>query len=68
MGARRTLDRCPGPLPEIHADGDSVTFAFDLQDVPSSRLVVRCDSEGDVFASILDVVPPPSPYPFTAGE
>jgi hypothetical protein len=68
MGARRMLDRCPGALPEIHAEGDSVTFAFDLHDVPAWRLIVRCDANGDVFASILDLVPPPSPYPFTAGE
>lgn len=68
MAARKLLDRRPGPLPEIHADGDSVTFAFDLRDVPASRLFVRCDARGDVFASILDLPSSGPSYPFTAGE
>ena len=30
MAARKTLDRRPGPLPDIQMDGDSVSFIFDL--------------------------------------
>jgi hypothetical protein len=47
-------------------DGDSVTFTFDLVDPTDSRLVVRCDAHGEVYAHI-----PPAPkpfYPFTAGD
>ena len=68
MAARKTLDRRPGPLPEIHSDGDSVTFAFDLADVPQTRLIVRCDASGDVFARLLDLPVQGPPFPFTAGE
>ena len=68
MAARKALDRRPGPLPEIHTDGDSVTFAFDLHDVPAARLIVRCDARGDVFASIIEPPAAGPSYPFTAGE
>lgn len=67
MAARKTLDRRPGPLPEIHSDGDSVTFAFDLQDL-TSRLMVRCDANGEVYACIRDPRPTGPAFPFTAGE
>jgi hypothetical protein len=67
MAARKALDRRPGPLPDIQTDGDSVTFAFDLQD-PSARLIVRCDARGEVFASILEPRPAGPSFPFTAGE
>lgn len=67
MAARKALDRRPGPLPEIQMDGDSVTFAFDLADLTSARLFVRCDANGEVYASIPDRARRP-PYPFTAGD
>ena len=52
--ARETIDRRPGPAPEIRATGDSVTFGFAvgaLQD--GLQLVIRCDAEGNVWASIV---------------
>jgi hypothetical protein len=67
MAARKTLDRRPGPLPDIQMDGDSVTFTFDLTEPLDARLVVRCDARGDVYVAIPPAVPRP-PYPFTAGE
>jgi hypothetical protein len=67
MAARKALDRRPGPLPEITMEGDSVTFSFELAELTSSRLIVRCDGHGEVYACIAD--PPRRPsYPFTAGD
>jgi hypothetical protein len=48
-------------------DGDSVTFAFDLADLTNARLFVRCDANGEVYASIPDRSQRAS-HPFTAGE
>ena len=67
MAARRTLDRRPGPLPDIQMDGDSVTFTFDLADPLRAQLVVRCDPRGDVYAAIPERQQR-APYPFTAGD
>ena len=67
MAARKTIDRRPGPLPDIHMDGDSVIFTFDLVDPFDSRLVVRCDAHGEVYARIPEQAQGPS-YPFTAGD
>ena len=67
MATRRALDRRPGPLPDIHTDGDSVSFTFDLTDPLDARLIVRCDGHGDVYACIPENVRRP-PYPFTAGD
>jgi hypothetical protein len=67
MAARRTLDQRPGPLPDIHMDGDSVTFTFDLADPLHEHLVVRCDPDGEVYIAIPECQHHP-PYPFTAGD
>jgi hypothetical protein len=67
MAARKTVDRRPGPLPDIQLEGDSVVFSFDLTESLDSHLVMRCDARGDVYVSILKVTALP-PYPFTAGE
>jgi hypothetical protein len=49
-------DRQPGPVPEIRADGDSVSFRIVVPGEPEgTQLVLRCDSSGDVWAAI---VPP----------
>jgi hypothetical protein len=49
----KTLDQRPGPVPEILADGDSVTFHLDVANVEKgARLVLRCDPDGNVWASI----------------
>jgi hypothetical protein len=67
MATRRTLDRRPGPLPDIQMDGDSVTFTFGFGEPLHAQLVVRCDPSGEVYAALSERHPRP-PYPFTAGE
>ena len=55
MGARRLLDRQAGQVPEIRVEGDSVTFCLDIAGTGKSRrLVLRCDAEGNVWASVAD--------------
>jgi hypothetical protein len=39
----------------IRADGDMVTFHLDVQGLnEAARLVIRCDAEGNAWASIAD--------------
>jgi hypothetical protein len=64
MSARKTLDQRPGPLPDIHLDGDSVTFTFDFADPLHAQLVVRCDPDGEVYAA-LPQRQQQRPHPFT---
>ncbi len=53
MATRKTCDQRPGPVPEIRADGDSVLFQFNVTGLRrESRLIVRCDPNGNVTASI----------------
>ena len=55
MGARRVLDRQAGQVPEIRVEGDSVTFCLDIAGTGKSRrLVLRCDAEGNVYASVAE--------------
>jgi hypothetical protein len=50
---RKSLDLQPGPLPDITAEGSSVKFHLAIKRVPDGgRLIIRCDANGDVFASI----------------
>jgi hypothetical protein len=57
--SRKSLDGRPGPVPEIRADGDSVTFHLDVPGVHEiARMIIRCDADGNVWASIV------SPRPF----
>jgi hypothetical protein len=69
MAARKALDRQRGSLPEIRAEGTSVTFCLDIRDLAEAgRLIVRCDANGDVWASIAHAPSCPQSYPFTAGD
>jgi hypothetical protein len=53
MAVRKALDQRPGPVPEIRANGDSVTFRLDIAGVDrDTRLIIRCDPDGTVQASI----------------
>jgi hypothetical protein len=53
MSARKTMDQRPGPVPEIRADGDSVTFRLEIAGVHAgARLVLRCEADGTVWASM----------------
>jgi hypothetical protein len=52
MHTRKTLDRQPGCAPEIRAEGNSVTFRLQVLGVKGARLLIRCDPNGDVRASI----------------
>lgn len=57
--SREVTDRRPGPAPDIRADGDSVTFGFALDGMRNGlRLVIRCDGDGNVWASIVQEVGP----------
>ena len=50
---RQTLDRRPGPLPEIRTDAENITFVFAPTRVPDhARLVIRCDRHGELWISI----------------
>ena len=41
-------------MPDIRAEADSVTFHFDVPSVhENARLIIRCDSDGNVWASII---------------
>jgi hypothetical protein len=56
MATRTPTDKRPGPLPEIRAEGDSVTFHLDIAGVTDdARLVIRCDADGNVWASAVGV-------------
>ena len=53
MASRRSLDHCPGPLPVIRTDGERVDFFLDIVGVQAGvHLVIRCDPDGRVWASI----------------
>jgi hypothetical protein len=53
MATRKTLDRRPGPVPEIRAERDSVLFHFDVAGLRrEARLIVRCAPDGNVYMSI----------------
>jgi hypothetical protein len=55
MALRKVTDQQPGPPPEIRIKGDSVTFALKMSGTPNgARLVIRCDSEGNVWVSIAE--------------
>ena len=58
MAYRRTNDREPGPQPLVHNSGDSTTFEFDaVSPETGERLVIRCDSKGQIWVSINPPVP-----------
>jgi hypothetical protein len=48
---RKALDRRPGTVPEIRADGDSVIFCLDVA-TEHARLLIRCSPDGTVSASL----------------
>lgn len=53
---RWTFDDRPGPVPEIRTDGDSVIFYLGVLS-EQARLIVRCDPDGAIRASIAVVHP-----------
>ncbi len=53
MPTRKPVDKRPGPLPEIRADGNSVTFHLTIAGAQEgARLIIRCDPDGNVWASL----------------
>jgi hypothetical protein len=53
MSVRRPLDRTPGTVPEVHAEGDSFTFRLDVAGILEPvKLVLRCNTGGEIWASI----------------
>ncbi len=56
MSTRKALDRQPGPVPEIHADGDNITFLLVVAGAPDdTRLQLRCGANGEVWAAIVTI-------------
>jgi len=52
MEARKTVDERPGTMPDIRAEGTSVTFHLKIAGLhTSARLIIRCDADGTVWAS-----------------
>jgi len=53
MAAPKIVEHAPGAMPDIRTEGDSVIFYMDLVGTrPPARLVLRCDAEGNVWASV----------------
>jgi hypothetical protein len=53
MSMRKSLDRRPGPLPDIRTDTQGVTFVMEVDQVPEgAKLTIRCDANGNVWAAI----------------
>jgi hypothetical protein len=53
MSMRKSLDRRPGPLPDIKTDTEGVTFVMEIDQLPEgARLTIRCDANGNVWAAI----------------
>jgi hypothetical protein len=48
---RKALDQRPGAVPEIRADGDVVFFCLEVR-TEHARLIIRCDPDGSVSASL----------------
>ncbi len=56
MARRKEIDEQPGRLPEIRAEGDSVTFEFGpVSGEQGAGLIIRCDEAGDVWARLAPV-------------
>jgi hypothetical protein len=50
---RKRHDARPGALPEIHSAASGVTFRLEVLGVRNTpNLVLRCDTDGNVWASI----------------
>lgn len=53
---QQMLDRRPGSLPDIHMDVGGITFVMVPPGAPrGERLVIRCDTDGEVWISIQPV-------------
>jgi hypothetical protein len=50
---QQTIDRRPGLLPDIRTDDGGITFVIVPRGAPhQEQLVIRCDDNGEVWASI----------------
>jgi hypothetical protein len=50
---QQSIDRQPGGLPDIRSDNGGITFVMVPPGVPHhDRLVIRCDDNGEAWASI----------------
>ena len=57
-----TTDHQPGRVPEIRTDAGNVTFCLEVAGVDEAvRLVIRCDANGNVWASIANRAPRDEP-------
>lgn len=59
MAVRKVLDRQPGAPPEMHREGDIVTFLLEVAGAPEHvKLMLRC-TQTDILASVVQVLEPP---------
>ncbi len=53
MSSRKALKEHPGVVPDIRVDKNGIAFHMDIMGLRHrSRLIIRCDDNGDVWASI----------------
>jgi hypothetical protein len=58
MRARRAEATHSGALPEIRLEGESVVFYIDIElAAETPRLVLRCDPDGNLWASLEALTP-----------
>ena len=63
-GCAESTNHRAGPVPEIRADGDSIVFYMHVTGVHQQlRLIIRCDGDGSVWASIASERPSEAPDP-----
>jgi hypothetical protein len=50
---RKSMDRRPGPQPDITSDREGITFVMQVGELfEDSRLTIRCDANGNIWAAI----------------
>lgn len=53
MARVHTADSQPGRLPDIRANTEGVTYTMTAHGVrPATAIVIRCDTNGDVWISL----------------
>ena len=58
---QQTLDRQRGAMPDIRSDAGGITFVINPHGAPRrDQLVIRCDENGDAWASIRPSRTPPA--------
>jgi hypothetical protein len=58
MAARKVLDRQPGVAPEVHRDGETVTFVLEVAGAPERIKLVLRSTRTDITASVVALPDP----------